>query len=84
MASRNDDGCAPIDRLLRLKEIIGPGGIIPVSKSTFWSGVKTGRFPQPIKLSPGCTCWRLSDLNDFIARLGDEHPSKPPNIDGDD
>jgi prophage regulatory protein len=35
-----------------LKQIIGDKttnipAIIPVSKSTWWDGVKTGRFPRP-------------------------------------
>lgn len=47
------------DRLLRLKEVLQ---IIPVSKSSWWAGVKSGRFPQPVKLGPRTTCWRESDV----------------------
>ena len=54
---------------LRLSQIIGnpksdppTPAIIPVSKSTWWSGVKKGIFPQPVKLSPRCTAWRISDI----------------------
>lgn len=47
------------DRLLRLPEVLK---IIPVSKSTWWAGVKTGRFPKPIKLGPRTTAWRESDI----------------------
>ena len=28
---------------------------IPVGKSTWWAGVKSGRFPQPVKVSPRIT-----------------------------
>lgn len=54
---------------LRLKSIIGPGGPIPVSKSTWWLGVKTGRYPQPVKLGPRLTVWRTEDI-DALVRNG--------------
>lgn len=52
---------------LRLAQIVGnkKAGIpalIPVSKSTWWQGVKSGRYPQPIKLSERCTAWRVEDV----------------------
>ena len=34
-----------------------------VSVSTWWRWVAAGRAPQPIKLSPGCTRWAVSDLD---------------------
>ena len=37
---------------LRLRQIIGPAGPIPISKSTWWEGVRDGRFPAPIKITP--------------------------------
>lgn len=42
---------------------------IPVSKSTWWDGVKRGRFPKPIKLSERCTAWRAEDIHDLIKTL---------------
>jgi prophage regulatory protein len=40
--------------------------IIPVSKSTWWQGVKAGRFPKPIKLGPRITAWRVEDIRRLI------------------
>ena len=41
--------------------------IVPVSASTWWAGVKTGRFPAGIKLPGGqITVWRVSDIRDFL------------------
>lgn len=48
--------------LVRLKDILAPQGPIPVSKSTWWAGVKSGRFPKPIKLGPRITAWRAEDI----------------------
>jgi hypothetical protein len=52
----------PDTELKRLSSIIAPGGPIPVSKSTWWAGVKTGRYPAPIKLGPRITAWRSDDI----------------------
>lgn len=52
--------------LLRLKSIIGPNGPIPVSRSTWWAGVKSGRFPAPVKLGPRITVWKSSEVQRLI------------------
>ncbi len=52
--------------LLRLKSILAPDGPIPVSKSTWWAGVKDGRFPKPVKLGPRITVWRAEDIQQLL------------------
>lgn len=42
---------------------------VPVGKSTWWEGVRSGRFPQPIKLGPRITAWRAEDIHNLIAQL---------------
>ena len=54
----------------RLASIIAPSGPIPVSKSTWWQGVKDGRFPKPVKLGVKTTAWRVEDIRALIERLG--------------
>ena len=56
-------------RLLRLKQIIP--GRVPVSKSSWWKGVKEGRFPKPIKLGPRTTVWAEEDI-DALGKAGKE------------
>jgi len=54
MTSNNSTTQLPETGYLRLRQIIGDTSnppIIPVSKSTWWAGVKTGRYPKPIKLA---------------------------------
>lgn len=53
---------------LRLSSILAPQGPIPVSKSTWWAGVKDGRFPSPVKLGPRITVWRVEDIFTLIER----------------
>ena len=53
---------------LRLRQIIGDPRakppippIIPVSKSTWWAGVKSRRYPQPVRtLGTRITAWRAA------------------------
>ena len=49
----SDSSNLPVTGFLRLRSIIGRDGLIPVSKSTWWAGIKDGRFPKPVKLSIG-------------------------------
>ena len=56
----------PLFGLLRLSAILAPLGPIPVSKSTWWAGVKTGRYPKPIKLGPRTTAWKAEDIQALI------------------
>jgi hypothetical protein len=56
----------PDEGFVRISSIIGPGGPIPVSKSTWWAGVKSGRYPPPVKLGPGVTVWRVQDIRALI------------------
>lgn len=56
----------PQTGLVRLSQILGPTGPIPVSKSTWWQGVKDGRFPKPQKLGPRTTVWLVKDIRDLF------------------
>ena len=52
----------PKTGFVRLSQILAPKGPIPVSKSTWWLGVKEGRFPPSQKLGPRTTVWKASDI----------------------
>lgn len=57
---------------LRVRQIVGDpkanppiAPIIPVAKSTWWAGVKSGRYPKPVRpgpLGPHITVWRVEDI----------------------
>lgn len=47
------------DRLLRLRQVLE---IIPVSRSAWYDGVRSGHFPQPVQLGPRSVAWRESDV----------------------
>lgn len=52
----------PDTGLVRLSSILAPTGPIPISKSTWWQGVRDGRFPQPKKLGPRMSVWNAKDI----------------------
>lgn len=56
----------PQTGFLRLNSILAPKGPIPVARSTWWAGVKSGRFPKPVKLGPRTTVWRVEDILELI------------------
>ena len=56
----------PSTGFVRLSAILAPIGPIPVSKSTWWAGIKQGRFPKPVKLGPRITAWRVEDIRRLI------------------
>jgi predicted DNA-binding transcriptional regulator AlpA len=48
------------ERLLRLPQVLER---IPVSKSSWWQGIRDGRFPAPVKLGPRTSAWREADID---------------------
>jgi len=57
-----DNSDFPTTGFVRLSQILAPKGPIPVSKSTWWLGVKDGRFPKSYKLGPRTTVWKVEDI----------------------
>ncbi len=67
----------PETGFVRLSQIIGDPKakppippIIPVRKSCWWAGVRSGRFPKPVKLGPRVTAWRVEDIRALIVNAG--------------
>ena len=63
--------------LLRLLQIIGDRrrgipAIFPVSRSTWYAGVKSGKYPQSVKISERCVAWRVEDIKTLLNQHGGE------------
>ena len=69
----------PATGFLRLNQIVGDPGdpkakppkppipaLVPVSKSSWWAGVKAGRYPASVKLGPRTTAWRVEQIRALI------------------
>jgi prophage regulatory protein len=67
----------PETGFLRLPQIIGNQkvnppvpALIPVSKTNWWAGVKSGKYPKSVKLGTRTTAWRVEDIRALITELG--------------
>jgi prophage regulatory protein len=63
----------PETGFVRLWQIIGDAkavppvpAIFPISKSGWWQGIREGRYPAGVKISPRCTAWRVEDVRALI------------------
>jgi len=56
----------PETGFLRLPQVLK---IVPVGKSTWWAGVKDGRYPKGQKLSPRTTAWKVEDIRKLVKDL---------------
>ncbi len=61
----------PETGFLRLPDVLS---VIPVGKTCWWEGVKSGRYPRPVKLSARCTAWRAEDIRELIKALSEQTP----------
>ncbi|MFI3122561.1 MAG: transcriptional regulator [Methylococcales bacterium] len=73
-----ETGFSDFSGFLRIWHILGDpkakppiSPMIPIGKSTWWAGVKSGRYPQPVKLGR-MTMWRVEDIREFIKSVGGE------------
>jgi prophage regulatory protein len=63
----------PETGFLRLTHIVGDPhavppvpAIVPIGKSSWWAGVKTGKYPAAIKLGPKTTVWTVESIRELL------------------
>jgi prophage regulatory protein len=59
----------PNSGFVRLKDIIGPSGPIPISRSSWFARIQAGEFPRSVRLGPRTTAWRIEDIRALIEKL---------------
>jgi predicted DNA-binding transcriptional regulator AlpA len=66
----------PLSGFVRIRQIIGDSKanppilpIIPIGRSSWWKGVKEGKYPAPIKLGAKTTVWRAEDIHALLNQL---------------
>ncbi len=67
----------PETGFLRIWQIVGNPkakppipALIPVCRSTFLNGVKSGKYPKPVKLGERTTAWKVEDIRALIDKIG--------------
>lgn len=62
-------------QMLLMKKFVRPqelAEMIGVCRHTIYQWVRTGKFPEPVKLGPRASAWRVEDIERWIA----ERPTK--------
>lgn len=66
---KNPPSPLPQEGFVRLPQVLH---VLSIGKTSFWDGVKAGRFPAPVKLGPRTSAWKVEDIRDLINRLSQE------------
>jgi len=64
----NQKGIIP-EALIRQPQVFQ---MFPIGKTTWWKGIKEGRYPKPIRLGARAVGWRVQDILDLIERQAAE------------
>lgn len=59
----------PETGFIRLPDVLN---VYPVSRSTWWAGVKSGLYPKPCKLGPRISAWKVDDIKKLIQEFDSE------------
>ena len=62
----------PETGFLRLPQVLS---VFPLGKTSWWEGVRAGRFTKQVKLSARCTAWRAEDIRQLIKALSEQAPT---------
>lgn len=57
----------PEKGFLRLPQVLA---VFPISKSAWWAGIKSGKYPSGHKLGPRTTAWKAEDILNLIEQHG--------------
>lgn len=63
--------------LLKLHQVIGDPkrgvpGLIPMGRSTWYAGIRSGTYPAGVKIGKRSIAWRYSDITALAKKLGGE------------
>lgn len=61
-------------RFYKIEEVIGSKkkcvpGILPMSRSAWYQGIKDGRYPAPVKLSERSSAWASVAIDALVEKL---------------
>ena len=63
----SDQPLLPETGYLRLAAVLK---LFPVGRSTWWAGIKDGRYPRSYKLGLRAVGWRCEDIRALIKKSG--------------
>ena len=54
------------ERLIRIDEVLRR---LPVSRAGFYAGIRSGRYPKPVRIGERIAAWRESEISALINSL---------------
>lgn len=70
-------GNLPQEGFVRLPQVLQ---VMGVGRTSWWNGVKAGRFPKPVKLGARTSAWRVEDIRALIASFAHEADGEPVSV----
>ena len=67
----------PETGFVRLTQVLE---VIPIGKTCWYEGIKSGRYPKSVKLSARCTAWKAEDIHALIKELANQQQDVDPNL----
>lgn len=58
------------EALIRLPQVLA---LIPVSRSSWYAGIKKNKYPQGIRISSRTTAWRVRDIAALLVKLSSKN-----------
>ena len=59
----------PAEGYVRLPQILA---VIPICRSAWYAGVRSGRYPRSVRLGTRTTAWKVDAIRQLLDRLGNE------------
>lgn len=66
----------PAEGYVRLSDIVGDAksnpprrGVLPIGRSTFWAGIRQGKYPPPVKLGARTAVWDVSTVRRMLETI---------------
>lgn len=53
---------------VRLSTILA---VFPIGRSTWWAGIRAGKYPAGVKIGANTTAWRVEDIRALLAKHAD-------------
>ena len=65
----------PDTGFLRIARVIGDpkkgiAGLFPRARTAWYAGIRSGRYPSPVRLGPRISAWRVEDIRDMLEKFG--------------
>lgn len=69
MNDNSNENQVGLNGYLRLPKVLE---LIPIAKSSWWKGVKQGRYPKPVSIGIRTKAWKVEDIRKLIRSFNEQ------------